>query len=248
MKGGSHPYRVVTLDSPYETWHSLRTRTLFADLVDMKLRGYQDKYFPGVLPLDATDFVGTHHLICEESPRGFRPLMGFRSMTVERAAYHRLTFPALALAQACGSKDHLLAVEKIVKTAGAHGRRLSYESSWTMLPSVSRDPAVADELHKILRAIKLLHLEADLIDESLMGAALRFKVPSLFTKLGYQPVTLEGSDLPSVGVPFMGNEQILLLHLQRFSPCAMSFADQYRELWNHRVLISSTEDSFKIAA
>ena len=58
--------RFVILDCIREIWSLPEVRTLFQNIITLKLEGYAATYPDTLIPLDKSDFYGTHVLVCTE--------------------------------------------------------------------------------------------------------------------------------------------------------------------------------------
>ncbi|MGZ5279528.1 MAG: hypothetical protein ACXWC9_06280, partial [Pseudobdellovibrionaceae bacterium] len=102
----SQNLRFVVLKSPFQIWTQLENDTfkdLFHDMVRLKLQGYGLEYPRGVLPVDTSDFIATHLLVCKEEGSRLRPIMGFKTTSFADCEHHQIAFPALGLVQAAES-------------------------------------------------------------------------------------------------------------------------------------------------
>lgn len=236
---------LVELDCPYDSWDEPKTKDLFHKAVSLKIRGYQAEYPYGVLPIDTSDFVGVHHLVCEERSDGLQPIMAYRTITSSRCKAHRMGFPPLTLMQLLKLPSHEIAIRNLLVEVEAANRVVGYASSLTIDPNYRGDPL----LKEILKATHVLYHREAGIRHVVGGGVLRFKVDSLYSFWGYDRLSYENIELPPVEVPFVMNEVTGFFVLRDFSQQSLDFAEQYRALWNRRVRILPKSDiSVKSAA
>jgi hypothetical protein len=224
--------RVVILECPLDSWQDQDVRTLFSDLVDLKMRGFGAQYSAKVLPVDTTDFIGRHFLSCLETPRGLRPIAGFRAVDLERCQSFNQPFPAESLARAAKAPRHAEAVRRYVE----HGRPVSYIGSWTVHPAVRCNPRLRAALreHFALGGV-LLHHEVGM-HRIILGATLRFKVDRLLAPVGYRALAHDGEPLPPIAAPHLHGELVRLMHLDRCCGDALERARALRGAWNARMV------------
>lgn len=237
--------QIVLIDSPYETWDNKETQDLFFKTVDLKLKGYLNDYEHGVLPLDTTDFVGTHHLICQKTPTGLVPLLGWRSISLEKAKLHNMPFSPLALARACNSPDHEKAIQAIVDRAEKEKFSITYESAITIHPSVRNNEEVTSLLKDVLRAMHVHHHHDYNIKESIVGGSMRHKMDRYFLWWGYKAIDLNGKTLPFVKVPQAKFEPTIIYYRKEFSKEALELAPKFRAIWDEKIVISSEREGAK---
>jgi hypothetical protein len=229
--------RIVILNCPYDTWEGAETRELFGAMAALKLRGYRDDYAYGVLPLDTTDFVGCHYLLCEDRLGVLQPIMGCRMTSLERCRVHRLPFPALTLAEMVDARRHAEAIRAIMERCERQDIGIVYDGSWTIDPQTRRDRRL---LHEIFTAMFVMVHDAYAIRETIAGAVLRLKTARHLSSWGYQPLELDGALLPPVAVQPLLGELVTLMHLREFTASARSIADRYRVLWEQRLTIEAS--------
>jgi hypothetical protein len=239
--------KVVALECPYDNWSSDATQEAFGRMVGLKLQGYREEYPYGILPVDATDFVATHHMVCEEytvdgphgTTREMRPIMAYKSVRWARCRVHRLPFPLVAVAKACGQSELERTVRSILERCEATGKDVFYDSAWTMRPDVRKDPARKKLLHRIMRGIYVLaHRERVAAEEAelLCMATLRLRTDHLFEWWGYRRLMLGESVLPSFAMVPYFDERVAAFHLRDgFSREALDEAAACEQLWADRL-------------
>lgn len=240
--------RVVLLESVYEQWDSPLVRQVFVEMMNLKLKGYAVEYPHGVLALDSSDFIGSHHLVCREEGRNLVPLMGYKSVTARRCEVHRLLFPALSLMRAARAPAHETLIEQRLKECHESNLDISYDSAWTILPQARKDKALTDELRGIMKAIHVLYHEEYRVPRIIAGGVLRFKVDQLYHYWGYQPFALDGSILPPIQNPSLFGESVQFFELNRFSRKAHDDAQEYASIWKERVVLDKNDGRLKAAA
>jgi hypothetical protein len=228
--------RMVILNCPYDTWDQAETRDLFGKMASLKLRGYGSEYSYGVLPLDTTDFVGCHFMLCEDRRGQLQPIMACRMTTLERCRVHRLTFPALALAAMADTAQHVETVQAIVERCERRGSGIAYDGSLTIDPRIRRERRIVRD---VFTAMFVLVHDAYGVQETIAGAVLRLKTGKYLSSFGYRALDRDGVPLAPVAVQPLLGEPVLLMHLAEFASDARAMADQYLRLWDRRLTIEA---------
>jgi hypothetical protein len=231
-------YQLVIIDCPYDTWSNQLTRDLFADTIQLKLDGYLASYPYGALPVDTTDFIGTHHIVCEKKNGSLVPVMAYKTTALTRCKIHNLTFPALSLMQAAGAKKHAEEVMRIIAAASENQHEISYDGSWTMDPAIRRDKTRSEYLKKIMTAINVQYHISSHVPEILGLGLLRFKTEQYFKNIGYRQLSQGDQLLPPISMGSLQNESVVLMHLTEFTKEALATAQEFNWLWEKRIEIS----------
>lgn len=229
-------YRFLTLTYPYQTMGDPDAGKMFNQMLNLKLRGYQAEYPTGVLPIDTTDFISLHHIVCLELKNELRPVTAYKTTPLSRALKHHVLFPALALAQQAQAPEHYKAVEKIIANCQKENKELSYASSWTIDPAFKMDRQIRGLFET---AYVLGHKDYN-IDEMLLGGTLRFKTQNVFNRMGHTLIQNEkGETLPTINVKHLFGEQVVIMHGQKPTPYAAECCEPYQDLWNNRIEVSA---------
>lgn len=241
--------RLVIIESPYDMWKAPLVQELFVKMVDLKIRGYKSRHSKGVLPLDGTDFVATHHLVC--LPRGgtaLEPIMGFKTIDLNRCNRHGLPFPLLGVLRSSGAFDHEKAVQEILNRCVREDRKIAYGSSWTADPELLRDRENAAFLRELMPALLVSYLVDAGIHEQLGCGSLRLKTNLVFENLGYERLTSGGEILPPFQQASLIGDEAVALHCPRFNDYALGLVEKYRAFFHSRMVISPEMESLQEAA
>jgi hypothetical protein len=239
-------YQVVVLDCAYDTWGNPQTRELLMRTLSLKLHGYLSSYPYGTLPIDTTDFICTHLLICEKRSHELLPVMGYKCTTLDRANTHRLALPCQAILQSSGAERHHRRVLQLLDEICAKGRRVSYDGSWTLDPEIRNDEDLSKRFKDVLMALNVLHhLDAGISDILGFGVP-RFKTDQFFRCIGYERVSDQGGVLPEIQQRSLQDESVVLMHLQKFSDIAMATGRRFRKSWDNRIEIADLGAAAKI--
>ena len=229
--------QLVVIDCPYHCWHKPLARDLFAKMVTLKLKGFKPHYPPGALPLDTTDFLAIHVLACVQIYSELNPMMGYRIMPLERCNDFNIPFPALSLTRAANALVHARVIEEHIDRCMRDGKTISYLGSWSIHPGVKRHSALHGYLRELFIASQILVHAAYGIDESIIGATLRFKVDEIHAPLGYRPLSDGGEALEAISVAHLLNERVGVMHLPRFTDEAHRNAEKWHANWKSRITI-----------
>lgn len=228
--------KFVVLESPYDTWSHPLTEKIFSRLMGLKLKGYGCEYPYGVLPVDTTDFIADHLIICEEEDGELQPIVSIKSVSLAQCRQHGLVFPALVLMRQAGATVHAETIEQIIQTADNHDLDLRYVGSWTIDPDHRGDKEWGDVLRELFTTI-YVSFHHDRKSQTIAGGTLRFKVDKYIQWLGHQPLSRDGKALPTVRVQHLAGEENLFTHLQSFTFESRSVAKKWQALWNDRIVI-----------
>lgn len=241
--------KAVVLECPYDIWNDPHARQTFCKVVALKFEGYRKEYNYGVLPVDATDFICTHHIVCDSSAEGLTPLMAYKSVTLRRCRIHNLSFPPLGLLRMTGSTAHADAVERIVQDCDRAGRELIYGGSMTITPQARANPELVQQLWEMIIASSLAYDIEHGVDEAVCFGTVRFKMHRIFHSMGYASLKKDGITLDPVRIPFVFNDGAGLFHRKAISPYGLSLVEKYKAWWKARIEIKSqTEKNEQQAA
>ncbi|HUP57968.1 MAG TPA: hypothetical protein VM598_10985, partial [Bdellovibrionota bacterium] len=229
--------RVVVLECPYDTWDDPFTRKMFGDMVGLKVNGFKTTYPYGVLPVDSTDLVSTHLMICMQNGDDFELLLAYRSICDRRVRTHALKFPGIALAEAAQAPDHARYFQELLKEAEERRQRVRYCSSYTIKPEVRQDRALVADLKTYMTGMHMLFHKAYRTDVSLLAGVLKVKTDQYFASWGYQPIRLGGRELAPIHQASLYGEEARMMRLEDWSEHARSCAEATRDLWQNRITV-----------
>lgn len=244
-----HSLRIVIIKNPFKLWHEGHIddfKSIFHEMIGMKLRGYGVEYPYGVLPVDTTDFFATHLLVCQESKNSnhsnalssLTPVMGFKSTLLSDCLTHQVKFPALSLVEAGGQQSHIERIKKIMRNCETHNNKLAYTGSWTIEPNFRKNRPLTKILVELFQAMYVHYHQEENISEVITGGTVRFKADLLLGNLGHDPISLNEKTLPPIEVQHLFGEKVQVLHLKSFSQAAQSVANRYFADWNSRIELS----------
>lgn len=233
--------RVVVIDCPYDSWEDGQTASFFGKMVGLKLRGYKPEYAYGVMPVDTTDFLANHQLVCRiEDDGSMNPLLGFRSLTYDRCQLHNLPFAGISLCRAAGAPAQEKRVAEIVQSAVDRNRTIAYDSAYTIDPAIRQDRELTRTLREIFKGIYVLYRQDYGIHEQIAGGTIRFKTDQFFEYWGYRPLsTSDGELLPPIQVASLLRESVRVMHLETLTEKSITEAQPWKLMWKNRLTLSS---------
>jgi hypothetical protein len=250
-----YPLRVVVLECPYDTLlQSDLSRTVFSDVLALKIKGYLKEYPYGVLPLESADYVANHILLCEEIGQKLVPHMGFKSVTYDRCQLHQLEFPIFHMIEAAETPEERRifreVVHSILENAVSHARKIAYNGSWTISPELRAQGREQVNFRDVSMAIFYQYYRDYGIQQIIAAASTRFKVDKTKTFMGFSHLQKDGKVLSPIFVSTYNREEAYIMHLERFSDelVQMSKTPLHAGLWQDRICIASEREIKKIAA
>lgn len=244
-------HQIVILDSLYDNIHDDQALQLFAKAARLKIQGYQGNYTFPVLPVDQTDFIATHILLCEKSATGLEPIMGYKIVTFDQCQRFKQEFPAFhVIGSQTSLPDHFTAIAAEVGQAQEGRERLGYIGSWTVRPNLDDKRTMARHCRDVSTATLVLMCRELGLTRGLTFAVRRFKVEKYHESMGLKPLEHEGKALePFPYEAFFGELcSVSLLDTKAFSEEAKSMAVRYQDLWKERLVLRSDPAAVKKAA
>lgn len=241
MKDNGNRFQLMILESPYENWADPRTQDFFAKMVMLKKKGYEHFYSNGVLPVDTSDFLATHLLLCERHKNGeMTPVMGYKTVSLEKCRAFNQNFPGLSLVQNAKMPVHSEVVQSIINRCEQKQRGLAYLGSWTVDPLFKqRQNETANLKEAFVGFYRLLYQEQK-VHEVIIGGTLRFKTEKLFGDLGHKPLMKNGEILSSIHVAHLVKEPVLVMHSMEFNDFSMRAEAQWSDVWENRIYIKDS--------
>lgn len=237
MKSLAQDFQLVIMDSPYEiVEQSVLVDHLFMQMMSLKKQGYEKHYQHGVLPVDTSDFVATHVLLCRRKrDQSLQPIMGYKTITLDRCQEFNLRFPGLSLVQNAQMPEHTKVVEDIMQRCEKEQKKLAYLGSWTVDPEYRKRPGPHEDLREAFKAFyRLLYREQN-VAEVLIGGTLRFKTEKVFAELGHKALSQNGQELSHIHVAHLNKEPVLVMHSQEFNDSSKLAEQKWQDVWQERI-------------
>lgn len=230
--------KLVILDCAYDTIAEPATQQLLSRTVAVKILGYRASYPYGVLPVDATDFVGRHALVCEETGEGYRVLSATKSITLSRCREFNLPFPMLSLAKA-NQPEHIAYVEGHTAEASSKKIDILYQFSWSADPEIrAKNRELATQLKEVILAQLVFEALEAAPSKVMLAGVPRVKTDQFFENMGYFLAEHAGKTLSAFNVPSSLGEKAVFMDFKELTFQARTLMKRYEELWNNRVQVS----------
>jgi hypothetical protein len=232
---------IVELNSPYQNWLEPQMQFYFSKMVELKRIGYARNYPSHYLPVDTSDFIGIHHLICKQEGSRIDLVAGFRTIYLEQSEFFKIPFPATAIASRVGQNTelHLKAVMNLIENAKLIQTKLIFGSSWTIHPDAKEEPELVQLAKEMTTAVLYWYQTEKNIKEGLALGVIKAKTDVHFGEQGYSPIQYEGVELPTFKVIDVDEKEVRLMHRTCFTESAYALAEKYQSLWKSRVVIGS---------
>jgi len=233
-------YQLVVLECPYRIWDHELVQSLFPKMVSLKLKGYQTAYGKYCMPIDTTDFIATHLVLCSKEAGTLQPIMAFRSIELNRCDEYNVPFSALSLVKAAKDAGPLVPyVEKSIAECKEAQVKLYYISSWTIRPDIRTSQQTLNQHLTSLFAslIWFQHHQQNPI-QLIAAASIQFRVTHLLGLLGFKMIQYEGVECPSFGVASLNQTRARLMDVREFSTYAPQLAKKFQALWENRIVVA----------
>lgn len=247
-----HPFlthcQIVQIENPFQLWDDPLVRNLFEKTSTLKFKGYGPKFPHGVLPVDGSDWIADHFLVCRRDRGDLEPIMGFRRVTLARCREYFQGFAPMHICHESGCAQHIQEMEKLVHRFDGHPERLSYTGSFTIMPDLRADRMLIQELVDLMVVLHYLFHEEEAKGHAIITAAApRFRLDALLNMYGFIPL-LEPSpenNWGTVPAPHAAGERVRCMHCRDFSPLLKELAKGYRTMWTNRTILCGTLDANK---
>lgn len=236
--------KIVLLDCPYATFTEQITQEYFGKSIGLRIKGYKARYGKGVFPLDITDYVSAHILICVPEGNGIRPVSTVKIVLLSRCEQFNVPFPAIGVAQATESAAQVGFIKESITEAKSANADLSYLTSWTVDPDLPRiNRALAANIKELLIATIVNYHWLHGITRGLVAGNVRYKTDKMSESWGYRYGTYQGKPLPQFNAAFLFGVPAYFMRLEEFSEYAVGVAEKFSTLWANRLEIAEIEDA-----
>jgi len=180
--------KIVTIHNFYKSCTNRLVKELFGEMLLVKQEGYGPDYPESFLPLDSSDFVATHHLLCLEAWGSLEPIAGLRHCVQSVCEPYHVISPLLALVEDAGQEPHISQLRRLIREHRESGRELISSGGFTIKKAKRTDRALSTLLKELVVALMCddhwKHGNATLIG----GGVIRFKTEQLWERSGYKPL------------------------------------------------------------
>lgn len=213
--------------------------SLFSKMLSLKYHGYSNRHNKNTLPIDTTDFIGTHLIVCENEGDELIPLMAYKSTTVETCEKYNLKFPFLGLLENSGNKVCLNETHDLINKLKKNNSSLSYDTSWTMSQKLEGLREKRDYLKEILQMLLVKHHTDYNIPNWVTFGICKMKTDLLFKSMG----GIEISQEPLIKHPGLNGQDAvaILLPSNNYQFEALRMSKKHELLWKNKIEISFEE-------
>ena len=182
MNFDNKKFKVVVIDSPIFLLDDPFCSSLLGKALKMKYDGYHATYGDNVLPMDKSDFFGTHILFCEELANELIPIFAYKSTPLNRCIDYGFEFPGLTLMKVDGDPSCITDIHNIISMVDAP-ELISFDSSWAQNLDYRHDPALKEWLREIMMMVIVKHHEEFNIPHMITCGAVKVKTDQILKKL-----------------------------------------------------------------
>ena len=231
---GEKKFKMVVIDYPLYALDDPFCAALMGKALKMKYDGYAVTYHENILPMDKTDFFGTHIMLCEETKTGLAPIFAYRSVRLDRCLELNIEFPAISMMKADGHPSCVQEIQKII-TKVNDASSISYDSSWAqdLNYRFSNNPELKSCLREIMTMAIVMHHKEFKIPHMITCGVVKVKTDKFFEEIGLKKLN-ENSNFYENG---MTKEECVIFYHNDFSFEARRKAKKYLDLWDNKLVI-----------
>lgn len=230
------PVEIVILRSPYLNLNNPQTMDLFSKMMHLKYKGYGNRHTLGTLPLDTTDFVADHPLIClRDEKLGLIPISGSKVITYDTCKFFNLEFAMESCFKKEGKIEHLNALTQIINNCKAADKSIAYHGGYTIDPSMIKTESEREKVREIFMGITALYFQENKVSELLGLGVPKFKTENYFYQWGYERCTSADSNLSEFPLYFLPGVNGVMMHLKEFSSNILEISLKYKFIWNNKI-------------
>lgn len=236
-------YKFVLLESVNELIASEAVKNLLPQIIDFKQKGYSFEYPGSVLPFDSSDFIASHLLLCEykEDSAALKPVLGFKSVTLEQCNKHRITFPMLEMLKSPDNTGNChLAINGILDKYNKEGNsnKIAYNGSFTICPSIRKNKELMKYIWELsFSLLENYYIEKD-ISHVLAVCATRFNIHKKKETHGWNYIISNGEVLKSYRSHSLFEEDLIPMEL--VNPKSKGFVHDsiFKNMWKDRIILN----------
>lgn len=235
LKIAGLPVEIVILRCPYMNMDNQETRELFTKMMYLKYKGYGNRHNMGTLPLDATDYIADHPLVCvRDEKHGLIPVTGSKVVNYDSCQFFKMDFALESTFKKGNNRIHLEEMYATIKMAQESHKKIAYHGGYTIDPELVKAEKERTLARELFIAATTLYFQENQITELLGFGVPKYKTELFFYQWGYQRCKSNGIELESFPVYFLPGCQGILMHLKEFSPTVMELSAKYKFLWSKK--------------
>lgn len=230
------PVEIVILRCPYMNLDNPETMDLFSKMMHLKYKGYGNRHLLGSLPLDTTDFVADHPLICVRDEKlGLIPISGSKVITYDTCKFFNLEFAMESCFKKGGHTEHMDTLMQIIGDSKKNNRTIAYHGGYTIDPSIVNTESDREKVREMFMGITALYFKENNVSELLGLGVPKFKTENFFYQWGYERCINSGSDLSPFPLYFLPGVDGVMMHLKEFSKGIKETSLKYKFIWNNKI-------------
>lgn len=228
--------QVVILEAPKETLLVPDGKELFANVMELRIKGYTNIHTNAILPMDTSDFLATHLIVCTKKNPLENVLMSYKSTSFQLCKKFNLAFPFTTILEKSAHPNCINEMKNILEHCEKTGQDLSYDAGWTVNPQIRENKELQIALKEIVVSFLVHHHRDYNIPHWVTFGICKVKTDQLFLKMG----ATEISDQPMISHPYLlqADARALILENHQYTEYAMEISRKYQDLWESRITIS----------
>lgn len=233
-------FKFVVVKAMNEIFNYDEVRDIMPKIFEFKTEGYRAEYPDEVLPYDTSDFISSHILLCEDGSRGLVPVMGFKSVTLEKCHKHRINFPVFGMLNPEDeSKITKQTLEEIVNSYlfTNSSTKLAYNGSFTVSPSIRKDKDLMKHFWDIGFSMFANYYIDEKIDHTLAVCATKFNVHKKKQEMGWNFIMKDGVQLPEYECPSLFGAKLIPMEITDISVKCKEQSKKFKQMWEERIII-----------
>lgn len=235
--------QIVVLESPNETMLYPEAKKLFSNIVELRIKGYTDVHSNAILPLDTTDFIATHLLVCTKDNPFDNVLMSYKSTSFLICKKFNIAFPFMAILEKNAHPNCSNEMKRVLEECEKKHEDLSYEAGWTMDPIIRENKELNKILKEMVTTFVINHHRDYAIPHWATLGICKVKTDQLFLKMGLKEI----SDKPMLSHPYLlqTDARAVIVMNNGYSDYTFQTCKIYQDLWDDRITICSKEMAVK---
>ena len=234
--GGPADIRLATLVNYYMNLQHAGAAELFTGMLRARASAYGSFYSERYLPLDRSDFIAEHHLLCTVGREGLVPQASFKQVALDVCDAYEVRFPMLDWTKRIAGGEHERAVEALVEGCRAEGRPLVYGGHLAL-----RKDARPRTLPRLLRELTAAVIYGSWKEREgfteVAVSILRTRTNVWFEEIGFKPMSWRGLTLPAIPHAESPQDHVLFMEMGEPSAWARRCYETHKPLLDGRVLV-----------
>lgn len=239
--------QVIILEKPYENLDTEFGRQMFSGLMALKIKGYLAIHNDGAMPVDTTDFIANHIIVTRKDDPANNILMCYKSTSYSDCQKFNIPFPFLQLLKNAAHPECSGEMEKILADCTKNEEEITYDTGWTICPSVRDDKELQGALKEMITMFAINHHRDYGVNHWVTLGILKVKTDQYFLKMGLEEI----SSRPIISHPYLHQTEAraVISKNANYSGYTHSTAKKYDNLWNSRMTIENRSKKVgKVAA